>query len=179
MDGIYLNKKKVEKSIQDWMNTVDFTEGKWEANNLHIDEIDTLDKATRSEWIDISFMILNILTNRANSINPFILFLHIDLKDSFKETTVGRLSLSWLKKHISEYTPPSLNITSLDYYMEFYEKELVACVPESSILELIHYPQYLDFFYRTYFDENENMFSREIYIFIKSALSPVLTDMQK
>jgi|SRR5690606_10570343 len=167
MAGIYLD-NKVETSIQNWANSIISSNGKWEGNNLHIDEIDSLNKITRAEWINISFLILNVLVNKFKPSESLILFLHIDLKYSLKKMDLEKLSLNWLKQNVSEYTPPSLHFTSLEYYNDFYKKELVVCKPDESILELIHFSQDLNFFSRTYFDEDEEMYSREIYVFIKN-----------
>jgi|SRR5690625_1215906 len=166
MAGTYLD-DRVNTSIKDWTNTIISPEGTWEGNNLHIDEIESLDKITRSEWINVSFMILNILSTQIKLLDSLILFLHIDLKYSLEKMSLDKLSLNWLKENVSEYTPPSLNFTSLEYYTDFYEKELIACKLDNSILELIHSPVKLDFFYRIYFDEDEEMYSREIYVFVK------------
>lgn len=166
MAGIYLNERRIQTSIQNWANPIIYPNGKWEGNNLHIDEIDSLDKLKRSEWINASFMVLNIVLNQFKSINSLTLFLHIDLKYSLERFSLDKLSLNWLKKNVNEYTPPSLNFTSLEYYTDFYEKELVVCKPDNSIIGLINFSQGLDFFYRTYFDEDEKMYSREIYIFM-------------
>lgn len=166
MAGIYLDESKVQTSIQNWASDIISTNGKWEGNNLHIDEIGSLDQIKRSEWIDISFMILNIILNQFKSINSLTLFLHIDLKYSLEKMSLNKLSLNWLKKNVSEYTPPSLHFTSLEYYSNFYKKELVSCEPDDSILQFIHSSRDLDFLYRTYFDEDEQMYSREIYVFL-------------
>ncbi|WP_445734768.1 hypothetical protein [Mariniflexile sp.] len=167
MAGIYLDNNLIKKSIQSWSNTIIPHIGNWEGNNLHIDEIDSLEKIERSEWIDVSFMILNILVNKFMPINSLILFLHIDLKYSLKKMSLDKMALNWLNENVSEYTPPSLHFTSLDYYKEFYEKELVVFKPDDKILELFHSRPNLEFFYRTYFDEEEEMYSREIYVFVK------------
>lgn len=71
-----------------------------------------------------------------------------------------------VKKNINEYSPPSLNLTSLEYYNDFYKKELRPHNIDNSILKLTHYIPYFDFFMREYFDEQEKMYSREIYVFI-------------
>lgn len=166
MDGIYLDEHRVQTSIQNWGNTIISSNGKWEGNNLHIDEIESLDKITRLKWIDVSFMILNILVNQFKTDDSLILFLHIDLEYSLEIMSLEKLSLNWLKENVSEYTPPSLNFTSLEYYTDFYEKELVRCKADTNITDLFNSLSHLDFFYRTYFDEDEGMYSREIYVFI-------------
>ena len=40
MAGIYLDESKVQTSIQNWASDIISTNGKWEGNNLHIDEIE-------------------------------------------------------------------------------------------------------------------------------------------
>lgn len=167
MAGTHIDNSRIQTSIQNWSNTIISPNGKWEGNNLHIDEIDSLEKIQRSEWIEISFLILNLFLNEFKPIGTLIPFLHIDLNYSLQKTSIENLSLNWLKENVSEYTPPSLNFTSLEYYWDFYEKELVACKPDNS-LELINSSQDLVFFHRTYFDEDEEMYSREIYIFMKN-----------
>lgn len=167
MDGIYLDERRVQISIQNWANSIISSIGKWEGNNLHIDEIESLDKITRSKWINVSFMVLNVLMNQFKTIDSLILFLHIDLGYSMEKMPLEKLSLNWLKENVSEYTPPSLNFTSFEYFTDFYEKELVVCKLDNSIVELVNSVSNLDFFYRTYFDVDEGMYSREIYVFIK------------
>jgi len=167
MDGIYLDLNRMKISVQSWSNTIISPNGKWERNNLHIDEIDGLEKIKRSEWINISFMILDVLSNQFKAFNSLVLFLHIDLKYSLEKMSLEELSLNWLKENVSEYTPPSLNFTSLEYYTSFYEKELIRCKPNTNISNRFNSLSHLDFFYRTYFDENERMYSREIYVFVK------------
>lgn len=168
MDGKYLDEHKVQKSIQNWKHTIISSNRKWEANNLHIDEIESLDKIKRSEWIDVSLLILNMLMKQFKQVDSLILFLHIDLKYSFEEMLLEKLSLNWLKENVNEYTPPSLHFTSLEYYNDFYKQELVPCKPNKSILRHINFTEGLNFFYRTYFDEDEKMYSREIYVFLKN-----------
>lgn len=167
MAGIHLDESRVEISIRNWANAITSFNEKWEGNNLHIDEIDSLSKVKQSDWIYISLLILNVLMNQFKSFSPLILFLHIDLKYSKKKIELDKLSLAWLKENVSEYTPPSLHFTSLEYYNDFYEKELVVCKSDNSILEFIHSSRNLVFLYRTYFDEYEQMYSREIYVFIR------------
>ena len=166
MAGIYLDDNRIKTSIQSWSNTIISPNGKWEGNNLHIDEIDSLYKIKRSEWIDVSFMILNILVNQFKSIDSLFFFIHIDLKYTLEKFSIDKLTLNWLKENVSEYTPPSLHFTSLEYYKDFYEKELISCESDDSILKLVNSSQDLEFFYRTYFEKDEGMYSREIYIFV-------------
>lgn len=168
MDGKYLDKNTLLKSIQNWKNIIFFNK-KWEGNNLHIDEIEGLEKIEKTKWIDVSFIILNLLANQCETFNnSLILFLHIDIEYSSKKMSLEKLSLDWLRENVSEFTPPSLNFTSLEYYTNFYKKELIRCIPDASVVDFFHCLAELDFFYRTYFDKSEKMYSREIYIFIKN-----------
>lgn len=167
MTGIYLNENSAKNSIQNWSNKIIASKGGWEGNNLHLDEIEGLFSVRRSEWIEVSFMLINVLPKQFKLLDSLILFLHIDLKYSIERQSLGNLSLNWLKENVSEYTPPSLNLTSLEYAHDYYSKELVACQVDNSILERIHTPLDFGFFYRTYFDKDEDAFSRELYIFIQ------------
>lgn len=166
MDGKYLNENRIKTSIENWANTIISSNDKWEGNNLHIDEINSMTKIKRHEWISVSFMLVNILQSQFKALDSLILFLHIDLKFSIEKMYLNKLSLNWLKENVDEYTPPSLNFTSSEYYSDFYKKELIACKPDKSIIELVDFSQDLKFFYRTYFDEDEKMYSREIYVII-------------
>lgn len=167
MDGLNPDANKIITSIQNWKNDISSPEGGWEANNIHIDEIEGFDNLKREEWINASFIVLNIISTQMKLFDSLILFLHLDLKYSSERLALDGLSLNWLKDNVSEYTPPSFHYTSIKYYNDFYEKELVKCDPDYSILELIQPSVKLDFFYRTYFDEDEDLYSREIYVFLK------------
>lgn len=166
MDGKYLNNKKIESSILDWIKKNASSTDSWQANGMHIDEIDGLHTIVYEEWINTSFMILNYISTRFLPIESLILFMHIDLKNSYESTMLSNLSAEWLKNNISEYTPPSFHYTSLDYYNNFYCKELVQCNVDKEILKYFDIVDKAAFFYRTKFDLSEEMYSREIYIFI-------------
>ncbi len=167
MDGQYLNdRREIKSSIQNWIDTVSDSKGTWEGNNLHIDEIGDLKEIERHEWVYASLAILNILSQMKLP-DSLILFLHFDLSYSLSRISLGTLSLNWLKHNISEYTPPSINCTSFEYYNDFYKKELKKCQPDKSVLKLMDSSTKIRFFYRTYFDVDEEMYSREIYVFVK------------
>lgn len=168
MAGIFLDEEIIKTSVQKWMNNISRDKA-WEGNNIHIDEIESLNTIKRSEWVNVSFSVLKSILTQTNLIDSLILFLHFDLNDSFSELMLNKLTLSWLKDNIGEYTPPSYHLTSVDYYNEFYDKELIRCESDDSFSIFIDSSK-LDFFYRTYFDENEGMYSREIYVFVKSNL---------
>jgi hypothetical protein len=163
MAGLYLDNKRIQACIQNWINPM--LSGKtWEGNNLHIDEINGLEKIERDQWISASFNILRISKDLELG-NSLLLFFHYDLSFVSDKLLLTGLSLSWLQQNIGEYTPPSLNCTSKQYYFDFYQNELNKCYPDNSIFDLIEPSNRFDFFYRTYYDETEAMNSREIYIF--------------
>ena len=165
MDGIYLNNKKVKTSINKWRNSIIPPEGRWEANYVYIDEIESLKRVKREKWINTSFLVLDLIMDM-KPIDSRILFLHIRIAYSLEKLHLDRLTLEWLKDNIDEFSPPSFHYTSFEYFDDFYKKELIRCEPDASILELIPSSSELSFFYRTYFDESEdNMYSREIYVF--------------
>ena len=164
MDGQYLNKKKVKKSIQEWINTIIPPEGKWESNYVYIHEIESLKRIKRENWIDTSFHVFDLIMNM-KPIDSLILFLHINLKWSSQKLHLDKLTLNWLKDNVNEFYQPSFHYTSFEYFDELYKNELISCNPDASILELIPSSSELSFFYRTYFDEDEDMFPRKIYVF--------------
>lgn len=168
MAGVYLNKVSVRTCFQKWSSAILSSQGKWEGNNLHIDEIDGLKEISRAEWVRVSFGILDIIDFSNELMDSMRLFLHFDLEYSSARLKLDTLSTKWLEENVSAFTPPSLHFTSHDYYRDFYSKELVLCKPDSSIQsDLISFIDF-DFFYRSYFDENEKMYSREIYVFYKN-----------
>ena len=165
MDGQHLNKKKIEASMQQWRNTI--ISGTWEANYVYLDEIDSLKKIKRNDWINTAFFILDLMKQTEPIDSSLMLFLHINIEFSSEKLHLDNLSLDWLKDNISEFSPPSFHYTSFEYFDEFYTKELIRCYPDINILELTLSSSELSFFYRTYFDEMEDMYSREIYVFVK------------
>ncbi|HTE23739.1 hypothetical protein [Flavitalea sp.] len=164
MAGLSFDYVKIKMSIERWADSVIRT-GIWEGKDLHIDEIDSLDTIKRNEWIDASITVLNA-SYQLNIIDSLILFLHLDLEDSVLPQSLESVSLSWLKENVHQFTPPSIHFASSKYYKDFYEKELKNCVPDSSILEFLNGAQDINFFFRTYFDKDEQVYAREIYIFI-------------
>lgn len=165
MAGQSLNKEKVKESLQNWLRSVTQNETSWEGNNLHIDEIESLKSLKREEWIDSSFSVFKFLLSQSDLLKSLVVFLHIDL--SYTETTknLDVITINWLKENINEFTPPSLNCVTLDYYENFYKVELNKCDVDQSILNLLGSNSNLNFFYRTYFDDSEKMYSRELYVF--------------
>ena len=76
MAGQYRNIKKIKASIEKWRNTVISPEGRWEGNGMHIDEIASLKKVKREDWINTSFFVLDLIINM-KPIDSLILLLHI------------------------------------------------------------------------------------------------------
>jgi len=168
MAEMYLKIENVKEILQNWIEELALNKNDWGRIDIHIDEIVGLKKLKRSDWVDVSFKVLNILSEKIESIAPFKTFLHIELKYSKKNEYIDILTLNWLSQNIGEYTPPSLHVTSLEYFEEFYLKKLVACKPDKSILDLIKSSVKVDFYYRTYFDEDEELYSRQIYLFVEN-----------
>jgi hypothetical protein len=166
MAGQSLNKEKVKESLQNWLMSVTQSETSWEGNDLHIDEIEILKNVKREEWIDSSFSVFEFLLNQSDLPDSLMVFLHIDLSYTETAANLDVITTNWLMKNINEFTPPSFNCTSLDYYEKFYKVELNKCDDvDQSILNLFGSNINLNFFYRTYFDDSEKMYSRELYVF--------------
>lgn len=157
---------KVRNSFDTWIGSV-YPNGTWEGNGIHIDEIDSLGEVERREWIDISLELLSVFSPQLNQQGSLIPFLRIELNYSPYKRVFSELSLDALKENISEYTPPDFHFTSLEYYNHFYSKELAPLNPHESILKRISSVRNAEFFYSTYFDKDEEMYSGDIYIFIK------------
>lgn len=160
----HFNNPNATNHVLEWLNVAISDENSWESNNLHIDEIQGLETIKRKEWLATSLELLNSLT--AVNLNNHLLFLHIALSYSKKSSEIKKLSLNWLKKNIDDYTPPSFNCTTIDYYDNFYKKELIKCQPTDDLLQLVDNSKQISFFYRIYFDKEEKMYSREIYVII-------------
>ena len=165
MDGIYQNSKEITGSLQNWLTNISRSYNSWEGNNLHIDEINTLEKINRSEWIDASFFVFNILTTKFKPEQHLRVFMHIDLIELREKSALNHFSLDWLKNNINEFTPPSFHCTSLEYYENFYKQELNATKADNSLLIYGDFIKGLKIYYRTYFDESEELYSRELYFF--------------
>lgn len=152
------------KNLKAWLSSVSKDGSSWEGNNIHIDEIEGFESIKRDKWVEASFSVFNDLS-RLKLSGSLILFLHIELSESTDRVLLDTLSLEWLGKNIDEYTPPSFNCTSKKYYNDFYQKELVKCAPDSKLMRLVGPSLKLEFFFRTCFDEIEEIYSREIYVF--------------
>lgn len=150
--------------IQEWLKAVMQSEKSWQGNNLHIDEIENFYTIKRDEWIESSLKMYGILLEESipDSLMPF---LHIALSDSETILKISNVSLDWLRFNINEFTPPSFHFTSKEYFSNFYKYELVSCHPDRRLVDLIGTKLNVTFYYRNYFDQRENLFSREIYVF--------------
>ncbi len=170
MAGRISDEAEAKMGIQKWVSFVSrpYPLGSWEGNNLHLNEIDGFKEVERRNWVSASLSILNMFKEISFPSDLFSLFLHFDLKSKKEKDSVNMLALDWLTKNMGKYTPPSFHLCSVEYYQEFYMKELITCVPEEKILKRIDSSSDWKFYYRTYFDKSEQKYSREIYIFLSS-----------
>ena|SRR3989344_232113 len=165
MDGQYLNEVEINNKFEKWKSRVFLTNTSWQANNIHIDELidDYSDK--RRYWIKDSLYLFKILTDRNVSNQDLIPFLHIELSDSKKRQDVKNVSEEWMTKNVHEFTPPSFNYTSKEYFSNFYLNEFSECILDLNRNDVLTNFTGFVFYYRSYFDESERKYSREIYVF--------------
>jgi hypothetical protein len=153
------------KNIQQWLVGVLRNKSAWEGNNLHIDEIDTLRDIKRDCCVGEAINVFKFLITQINLPDSYLIFLHIPLSFSNRKSLPEKVTFGWLETNLDDFTPPSFNCTTNDYYDSFYKEQLMKCNMEFSADTHVDLAKAFNFFYRTYFDEIENMFSREIYIF--------------
>ena len=166
MDELFFNnKKEIIESINEWYLSVIKNSTSWQANNLHIDEIETFQNSQRENWLKDSFIAFNILVKEFPSTPLLLNFLHISLSDVNINGKNEKISLKWLEENINDYTPPSLNFTSKDYYNEFYSNQLVRCDFENNDNNDLISNNKFTFYFRTTFDTIESMYNREVYVF--------------
>jgi len=169
MAGLYLNKEKVTKSIYDWLYRVLDHENSWEGNNLHIDEILSFENIDRSDWIKFSFLFLKVILDEVKIPDSYLVFLHIVLSEAKIKEVKKNISYSWLEKNLNEFTPPSFNCTTKEYYNQFYKHELQECFLDKSFSDSIELKG-INCFHRSHFDSSEKLFSRELYVFDGSVI---------
>lgn len=157
--------EKIKNNLQSWIATIYTSEHTNNPKNLHIDEIKTFNKIERDEWIDDSFFVFKILLKEFKIKKPLVIFLHIDLSYTEKKIMTNKITIKWLKENIGEFTPPSWHCTTLNYYKNFYEKQCIECSVDKALTDFFGTKNKLIYLFRTYFEESENMFSRELYIF--------------
>lgn len=145
MDGQFQNNKSIDK----WALPIINNKVSWEANNLHIDEIEELKDISREHWLQTSILLL-IMTYRNYLDSNYVLFLHIPLKPSHDTTNVQSITKRWIERNLSNYSPPSLNFTTKEYFKEFYKKELIR-IKSVSNLNGFDNPEELLYFYRIFF----------------------------
>lgn len=167
MVGDCQNNMKIYNSLKNWISPILSGENQWEANNIHIDEISSFEKIARKEWIDESLNCINVIISKFEISKPFLIFLHFDLSSSKSKETHDIISYKFLVENISEFTPPSFNCTTEEYYFKFYKKELSPCSLDDVLYNKIKLVNrgMMNGYFRTYFDETENEYSRELYIF--------------
>mgnify|MGYP006375735009 CR=1 FL=1 len=71
MAGQFQNNKSIDK----WALPIINNKISWEANNLHIDEIEELKDISRKHWLQTSILLL-IMTYRNYLDSNYVLFLH-------------------------------------------------------------------------------------------------------
>ena len=164
MDGQFQNKIK---SIDEWASPIISNEVSWEANNLHVDEIEDLKGINREQWLQTSIQLF-IMTYRKYLDSKYVMFLHIPLEASYDTINVQSITKNWIERNLSRYTPPSFNFTTKDYFMNFYEYELIR-IQSDSKPNCFDNPEELWYYYRIFFSD-ENIYYNEIYVFPKLAL---------
>lgn len=167
MDGQFPNKKKIRSSLDKWFKSVNSSVDSWEANNLHIDEITTFENILRLDWLLKSIQVFELLINEVELDKNFLVipFLHIELSYVNSLKIPKKLTYGWINKNIDILTPPSYNFTSIEYYNNFYKTELIKCEVDKSLLCLPTTKISFNYFFRTFYQESEKKYSREIYIF--------------
>ena len=153
-------------TVDRWATLIVNNQVSWEANNLHIDEIDGLRGIPREKWLQSSLSIL-IMTYRNYLNSNYLMFLHIPLKASNRTQPLQSITKSWIESNISEFTPPSFNFTSKDYFEEFYRNELLRITSPS--IDDFDNSEELLFFYRVF--HSENIYYNEVYVFSKLVLT--------
>ena len=139
----------------------------WHGNKLSIDEITDSKRCKRHEWIDVSIDIFKLVALQIEIPKSFLIFMHYDLGCSKRAFTISQLKLDWLQMNLDLSTPPSLNITSDEYFDSFYKSELIPIVPDikmaSKFGPMINR---FSFFRRSFFVESDGTYLNLIYIFL-------------
>ena len=155
----------IKRDLQNWLKTVVKTSMSWEANGIHIDEFSEFKHIARKDWLSKSLLSFRLLISELDWPEELVPFLHISLAEESTEIAVPEVSITWLHDNLNEFTPPSMHFSSTEYFGTFYDKNCVRCSIDESVTQLVNHSPGLQFFYRTYFDERERLYLREIYIF--------------
>lgn len=135
-------------------------------NNIHIDELFEGFKE-REKWLFGGLYCYEVLLylDRTISNTEICPLLHIEMNYTSKEPKDSfDINLDSFSSEIHDFTPPSLIYSSKEYFRDFYLKELGEI--KFSNIEMQSLTKGLNFYFRTYLDENEgNMYSREVYVF--------------
>lgn len=161
MAGQFQNKIK---SIDEWALPIINNKMSWEANNLHIDEIEELKGISREHWLQVSILLL-CMTYKKYLDSNYMMFLHIPLMASYDTINIQSITNKWIESNLSSYSPPSFNFTTKDYFMDFYSNELIS-IKSVSNLNSFDNPDELLYYYRNFFSD-ENIYYNEIYVFPK------------
>lgn len=148
--------------LKDWLALVTRDQDSWEGNNLHIDEITGFLEVDRSAWLNSS---IELFKGDLESPSDFIVFLHIELADEISDNMPPVISQKWIQESLNEFTPPSFNCCSMNYYNQFYIRILSPGNVDEHLERSLGGQSNFIFFHRIGFDETEQAYSRELYIF--------------
>jgi hypothetical protein len=117
MAGQFQNDLALE-SMTVWAKSINSLGGKWEGNDIHIDEVKGFESIQREDWIEASFEVLELLTPEILMVEGKFFFLYIPLQEARNKIEIEKLNRKWLNEHLDDFTPPSFHYTSIDYFNE-------------------------------------------------------------
>ncbi len=157
------NTQAIRKDFYKWYKSITATPSAWEGNNLHIDEIECFKNISRKRWVEKSLEVFNYFIEFLDD-QSLLLFLHFELTYSNSSDVEKEIDILWIKENLSEFTPPSFNFCSKDYFNDFYKDELIPINPDLNMINSV-LSEKIVFYIRKYYDSEEKLYSREIYIF--------------
>jgi hypothetical protein len=165
MDGKFQNEQSIENKFIEWQSAVLINKTSWQGNNIHIDEFDGMSNLKRSEWAEKALSLLCDFSRLLISEN-MVLFLHIELKESSRPTFPRILTLPFLQKNVHEFSPPSFHYTSIEYFESYYVKQCQEFASVNLSFKVLNPNCKLIYYGRPFWDVRENLFSRDIYVFV-------------
>jgi len=165
-DGLprHSDRNAIRRSLESWLSSIKVAEDSWHANNLHVDEVESLEELQRQEWLRCSFILFDMLIHMGSDID-LIPFLFVDIESTSMREMPGELSLDWLMSNMDETTPPCFNYTSLDYYQNYYCSNLVSCSIDSTIATVAGNDGHLHFMSHIQYELTEMQYTRSVYVF--------------